>query len=93
MKPELHARVKARRKRQQAVADRAVYRAVDARDGQCCRVCGTYCGNSIHRHHKRYRSLGGSTTLENLLSVCGRCHQAIHDKRIVLGQSTRMVGA
>ena len=93
MKPEPHARVKARRKRQQAAADRAVYLAVDARDGQCCRVCGVYCGSSIHRHHRRYRSLGGATTLENLLSVCGRCHQAIHAKRIVLGQSTRMVGA
>lgn len=84
-KPEPHARVKARRQRQQAVADRAVYRAVDARDGQCCRVCGIYCGASIHRHHVRFRSLGGPTTLENLLSVCQKCHKAIHDKRIQVG--------
>jgi 5-methylcytosine-specific restriction endonuclease McrA len=84
-KPEPHARVKARRRRQQAAADRAVYRAVDARDGKVCQCCFIYCGNSIHRHHVIYRSLGGATCLENLLSVCQKCHKAIHDKRIPVG--------
>ena len=78
------ARLRASRKRQQQRADRSVYAAVDARDGLCCQVCGLYCGQSIHRHHKVYRSLGGETTLENLVSVCQSCHRAIHDKQVTV---------
>jgi 5-methylcytosine-specific restriction endonuclease McrA len=84
-KPESYARVKARRQRSEAQANRLVYRAVDARDGQCCRVCGIYCGASIHRHHIKFRSLGGLTTLENLKSVCQRCHRAIHERTPEVG--------
>ena len=81
-KPEPRKRVKARLQRLQAKADRLIYAAVDARDGQCCRVCRIYCGRSIHRHHVVYRSQGGPTTVENLLSVCEKCHRGIHEKRI-----------
>ena len=81
-KPAPYKRVKAKRERSERQQHAAVYRAVHARDGQCCRVCGIYCGQSIHLHHKVYRSLGGPTTVENLLSVCQKCHRGIHDKRI-----------
>jgi 5-methylcytosine-specific restriction endonuclease McrA len=81
-KPTPHRIVKARRQRSEAKANRLVYRAVHARDEQFCRVCRIYCGASIHLHHIVYRSLGGPTTLENLLSVCQKCHAAIHAKRI-----------
>lgn len=77
-----HARAKARAKREQAKADRRVYAAVDARDGMCCRVCGIYCGKSIERHHILYRSLGGKTTLENIVSLCQKHHRAVHAKLI-----------
>lgn len=77
-KPEPHARVKARRQRQTSKADRLVYAAVDARDGQCCTKCGIYCGGSIHRHHKVFRSQGGATTLENVISLCQRHHREAH---------------
>jgi 5-methylcytosine-specific restriction endonuclease McrA len=79
-KPEPYARVKARRKRQERQQHAAVYRAVDARDGLICQSCGIYCGRSIHRHHKIFRSQGGPTTLENLQSLCQRCHRAIHER-------------
>lgn len=74
-KPEPYKRVKARRKRQQRKADRAVYQAVDERDGQCCVRCGRF---GIHRHHKRFRSLGGKTTIENVESLCETCHRRAH---------------
>ena len=77
-----HRRAKAKRQRSERKSDAAVYRAVHARDGYVCQVCGIYCGRSIHLHHKIYRSLGGPTTVENLLSVCQKCHAAIHAKRI-----------
>lgn len=75
-------RLKARGKRQEAKANRLVYQAVHARDGRVCQVCRIYCGQSIHLHHVIYRSLGGPTTVGNLLSVCQRCHNAIHAKTI-----------
>lgn len=83
-KPEPRAYYKDRLKRRQRRADHLVYRAVDERDGQQCQVCGIYCGNSIHRHHIKYRSLGGETTLENLTSLCQKCHRAVHERRVSL---------
>jgi len=80
-KPD-HAKVKARLKRLQARQDRKVYEAVDLRDGLRCRVCGIFCGQSIHRHHVVYRSQGGKTELSNLISLCVKHHQAIHARQM-----------
>ncbi len=82
-KPEPRARVKARRKRQQALADRRVYQAVTDRDGGKCRVCG-WGGMLMHRHHLVYRSQGGETSRRNVALVCMKCHDAIHAGRIHL---------
>ena len=76
-KPEPWKKVKARRKRQQWKADRAVYQAVDERDGQCCSKCGVF---GVHRHHKTFRSQGGKTTMENIESLCRMCHQKAHGR-------------
>lgn len=75
-------RLKASLKRLERHQHRAVYLAVHARDGRVCRVCGIYCGQSIHLHHVIYRSQGGPTTVENLLSVCQKCHAGIHARTI-----------
>lgn len=53
----------------------SVRRAVHARSGGCCEVCG---GRAEHIHHRRLRSQGGRHELVNLLDVCFACHAAIH---------------
>lgn len=75
-------REKAALKRQERRQHRAVYEAVHARDQRLCRLCGLYCGQSIHLHHVVYRSQGGPTSVENLLSVCQRCHTGIHARTL-----------
>lgn len=50
----------------------AVRRATLARDGHRCRKCGA--GDDLQAHHKHERSLGGPDTLENLITLCGSCH-------------------
>ena len=32
----------------------------------------------LHRHHMVYRSQGGVTTTENVLTLCGACHSRVH---------------
>ena len=73
-----HTRLKAKRKRLQAKADKVVYRAVVARDGGACASCGVF---RVHLHHVRFRSLGGKTTAENLKSLCPKCHTKAHGLR------------
>ena len=76
------------RKHQQADADRLVYESVDLRDGFKCQGCGrtlTMDGDLItngHRHHIRFRSLGGLTTSDNVVMVCAGCHYNIHDHKL-----------
>jgi 5-methylcytosine-specific restriction endonuclease McrA len=81
-KPEkgTHGRLRAALKRLERRQHAKVYEAVHARDGRVCQHCGLYCGQSIHVHHVVFRSLGGGTTVENLLSVCQRCHRNIHKR-------------
>lgn len=47
------------------------------RDGWKCRYCGNR--NGLHPHHVIYRSHGGSDNMNNLLTLCWKCHRAIHD--------------
>jgi hypothetical protein len=47
--------------------------------GRCEARSGPWCtGGMEHAHHKRRRSQGGQDAPENLLAVCGACHDAIH---------------
>lgn len=38
-------------------------------------------GVNLHRHHKVYRSNGGSNSADNLESLCATCHVALHRSR------------
>jgi len=73
-----HTRLKGKRKRLQAKADKVVYRAVVARDGGVCASCGAF---GVQLHHVRFRSLGGKTAPENLKSLCLKCHTKAHGLR------------
>jgi group II intron reverse transcriptase/maturase len=46
--------------------------AVLARDGYRCTQCGAQ--ESLHVHHRRARRQGGTSQLDNLETLCQRCH-------------------
>jgi 5-methylcytosine-specific restriction endonuclease McrA len=50
---------------------------VRARDGRC-RWCA---GDVEHVHHIRYRSEVKDHSLENLISLCRRCHELVHSSK------------
>ena len=50
----------------------AVYR----RDGYLCALCGN--GGHLQIHHAIPRAAGGSDFVENLITLCPRCHAAVH---------------
>ena len=53
-----------------------VRNAVFARDDHKCVCCGRGIkdGAILHAHHLKYRSLGGTNRMRNLVTVCERCH-------------------
>ena len=57
-------------------------REVLARDGFRCRCCGGRIG--LNSHHVIWRSQGGRTVPENMLSVCTPCHSLIHEGLLVV---------
>lgn len=80
---------KAARKAEADAAWRAVCKAVDARDGRICRCCdkrsdpdATGLLERGHRHHIIYRSAGGKDTTDNLVTLCGACHEDEHRHRL-----------
>jgi len=54
-----------------------------ARDGYSCQLCGTHRGLEVHHIH--YRSRGGDDSECNLVTLCCRCHAAVHGGPIELG--------
>jgi len=80
---------KAEKRAAEAKAQRECYAAVDRRDGPACRVCGARVGGlgtleARHHHHLVYRSKGGEHDASNVLSLCVKCHTALHAGEIRL---------
>ncbi|UCZ89468.1 HNH endonuclease signature motif containing protein [Gordonia sp. WA4-43] len=63
--------------RRKRVPNKALIRALFVRD-RCCQVPG--CGRTrhLHAHHVQLWSAGGRTDPDNLISLCGSCHRALH---------------
>ena len=57
----------------------AVRKAVYKRDGYRCALCDSQTGLQIH--HVVPRSHGGTSYPHNLITLCWRCHNAIHGTR------------
>lgn len=55
-----------------ATVSQAVYR----RDGWHCRHCNN--SNGLDPHHVIFAGQGGPETLDNLITLCRRCHDMIH---------------
>ena len=53
------------------------------RDNYTCQCCGKKHVR-LEVHHIIFRSLGGSDELDNLITLCEKCHKAIHDGKITL---------
>lgn len=49
------------------------------RDGWSCQRCGSGSGAGLHAHHVEPRARGGRHELENLVTLCVRCHAWVHD--------------
>lgn len=55
----------------------AVRSAALRRDGWRCQRCGAR--SQLDVHHLRFRAHGGDDTLDNLIVLCRKCHQCVHD--------------
>lgn len=55
----------------------AITPAVLARAGHFCEI--GRCNGPLGIHHRLRRSQGGQNTMENLMALCNRCHQLVHE--------------
>lgn len=62
----------------------SVRRQVLERDNRQCQVCGTSRENYLQLHHVVYRSHGGSHEEWNLVTLCAKHHDAVHQGRIFI---------
>ena len=59
--------------------DENIRKAVILRDGCKCKECGK-SNTVLEVHHIKPRRLNGSTTLDNLITLCSKCHQKTEGK-------------
>ena len=62
----------------------ATRRAVLLRDHHRCRVPGCRNGSFLDSHHLELRSEGGTHHIDNLLSICGAHHRALHRNELII---------
>lgn len=53
------------------------------RDGYTCQQCGKK-NIRLEAHHLIYREHGGKDTLSNLLTLCEKCHDQVHEGKLTL---------
>lgn len=64
-------------------------RRVLARDGYACQAPGCRHTQHLQVHHRLPRAQGGRTVLENLVTLCGRCHRELHRREEELREAGR----
>ena len=57
----------------------AMRRALDRRDGGCCRFPGCENRRWVDAHHIVHWARGGETKLSNLVLLCGHHHRLVHE--------------
>jgi 5-methylcytosine-specific restriction endonuclease McrA len=57
-------------------------RAVYIRDRWRCRHCKT--SHNLTPHHIVFQSQGGTDDLDNLITLCMKCHDDVHEGRLEL---------
>jgi hypothetical protein len=73
------ARVQRPGKPNRATIKPSVRAAVLARDRHRCTTPGCRSTHFLEVHHVKPRGQGGSNRAENLLTLCGRCHEFAHE--------------
>lgn len=61
---------------------RAISQAVYHRDDWHCRHCNR--NESLTPHHVIYQSAGGSNAFDNLITLCVKCHNDVHERRLLI---------
>lgn len=56
------------------------------RDGYQCQHCSQK-NTRLEAHHIIYTSQGGKDTLDNLITLCGKCHLKVHQGKVTLDTS------
>lgn len=64
-------------------------RRVLARDGHGCQAPGCQHTQHLQVHHRLPRAQGGKTVLDNLVTLCGRCHRELHRREEALREAGR----
>ena len=64
-------------------------RRVLARDGHVCQGPGCRHTQHLEIHHRLPRAQGGKSVIENLLTLCGRCHRELHRREEELREAGR----
>jgi hypothetical protein len=64
-------------------------RRVLARDGYACQAPGCRHTQHLQVHHRLPRAQGGRTVLENLVTLCVRCHRELHRREEELREAGR----
>ena len=78
------SKARAARARERLSIYRRVCVQVDKRDGDVCRACSQWVGDARHHHHIVFRSQRGTDTLDTLLVLCARCHEAVHQHTLTI---------
>ena len=58
-----------------------LYAKVMERDECCCHECGSF--HNVEIHHIKFKSQGGSDSLENLVCLCQEHHASRHGINII----------
>lgn len=98
-KPRPSLLLRAEKRKKQLANELRIRITVRLRDQHRCRCCGIKVSlrpiNPLWRaetHHVIYRSHGGESDTENLVTLCAGCHAGIHAHEIdVRGRSQRSV--
>lgn len=52
------------------------------RDGYVCQICGSF--ENVEGHHLLDYQYGGSFKLDNIVTLCRKCHKKVHKGEIDL---------
>lgn len=66
-----------------------VRRSVLKRDHYHCQAEGCHNTNHLQLHHRLPVAQGGASTLENLVTLCRRCHRRLHEEEEALRVANR----
>jgi 5-methylcytosine-specific restriction endonuclease McrA len=84
------ARDRRRRREKRERQYKVVCAEVDTRDGPQCRACKGWGGEAAHHHHILYRSHrdAHTDTARNIIRLCARCHDLVHQHKLVVYGTT-----